>query len=89
MVTEQGPRYADPVYQTAHDDTFSKPVVKGVPAVLPPGVSRKDFDTALDRIAKALGEPAVFRGERLKEYVDPYEIPESGYERNLPGAAVW
>lgn len=89
MVAEQSPRYADPVYQNAHDDTFSQPVVKGIPAVLPPGVSQEDFDKALDQIASALGEHAVFRGENLKEYVDPYEIPESGRERNIPGAAVW
>ncbi|KAF3765572.1 4-cresol dehydrogenase [Cryphonectria parasitica EP155] len=88
MVLEQGSRYADPVYQAAHEDTFSKPVVEGVPAVLPPGVSRQDFDDALEKIAKAIGEGAIFKGEALKEYVDPYEIPEGRYERNLPGAAV-
>lgn len=89
MVAEQGPRYADPVYQNAHDDTFSKPVVEGIPAALPPGVSQKDFDKALDQIASSLGEHAVFRGDKLKDYVDPYEIPEGGRERNIPGAAVW
>lgn len=89
MVAEQGPRYADPVYQNAHDTTFSTPVLKGIPATLPPGVSQEDFDKALDQIASTLGDHAVFRGEKLKEYVDPYEIPEGGHERNIPGAAVW
>lgn len=89
MVAEQAPRYADPVYQTAHDQTFSQPVVKGIPAVLPPGVSASDFDKALSQISAVLGEDAIFRDERLKEYIDPYEIPEGGHERNIPGAAVW
>lgn len=89
MVAEQNPRYADQVYQNAHDDTFSQPVVKDIPTILPPGVSQEDFNKALDQIASALGEHAVFRGEKLKEYVDPYEIPESVHERNIPGAAVW
>lgn len=89
MVAEQAPRYADPEYQAAHDDTFSQPVVKGIPVALPPGVSREDFDKALDQISAVLGEDAIFRGERLKEYIDPYEIPEGGHERNIPGAAVW
>lgn len=83
------PRYADPVYQGAHDLTFSQPVVSGIATVLPPGISRETFDKALAQIAAALGAEAVFQGERLKEYVDPYEIPESRYERNIPGAAVW
>lgn len=89
MAEEQDPRYADPIYQAAHDDTFSHPIIKEIPAVLPPGVSQEDFDTALDRIAVALGEHAVFRGEKLKEYVDPYEIQEENHDRKIPGAAVW
>lgn len=86
---EQAPRYADPVYQTAHDEAFRTPIIKGIPNVLPPGVTQEDFDKALSQISSALGADAVFRGERLKEYVDPYEIPEGGHERNVAGAAVW
>lgn len=89
MVAEHTPRYADAEYQTAHDQTFSQPVVKDIPAVLPPGVTREDFDKAVSQISEALGEDAVFKGEKLKEYIDPYEIPEGGHERNIPGAAVW
>lgn len=88
MAPQQTPRYADPIYQKAHDETYSKPVIKEIPAVLPPGVSRGEFDNALDQLTSALGENAVFRGEGLKEYVDPYEVPERG-SRNIPGAAVW
>lgn len=83
------PRYADPVYQAAHDDTFRTPIIEGISAILPPGVTREDFDSALNQIAETLGEHAIFKGEKLKEYVDPYEIPEGGHERKIPGAAVW
>lgn len=83
------PRYSDPIYQSAHDDTFSKPVVKEIETVLPPGVSQADFDGALREFREALGENGVFAGSGLKEYVDPYEIPESGKPRNVPSAAVW
>lgn len=88
MASQQAPRYADPVYQKAHEGTFSSPVVEGIPSVLPPGVTQAEFDKALDQLATALGEHAVFRGEKLREYVDPYEIPERG-PRHVPGAAVW
>ncbi|KAG6354515.1 hypothetical protein INS49_004532 [Diaporthe citri] len=88
MVAQTEPRYADPIYQTAHDNTYNKPIIQGIPDVLPPGVSQNDFDSALKQIAASLGEDSVFRGERLKEYVDPYEIPEGGHERKVPGAAV-
>lgn len=83
------PRYADPVYQAAHDDAFSNPLVAEIEEVLPPGVSREDFDRALDELATALGKDFVFTGKKLKEYVDPYEIPEGAPDRKLPGGAVW
>ncbi len=83
------PRYADPVYQTAHDDAFSKPLFAKIEAVLPPDVSSEDFAQAIKQITEALGKDAVFTGDDLKDYVDPYEIPESGHGRNVPSAAVW
>ncbi|RYP80447.1 hypothetical protein DL769_002474 [Monosporascus sp. CRB-8-3] len=86
--TQPLPRYADPLYQSAHDDTFAKPIIKDIETVLPPGVSRGDFGEALKEIQESLGQDAVFTGSDLREYVDPYEIPESGHERNLPSAAV-
>lgn len=85
----QAPRYADPVYQTAHDETYKFPLVKGIPSVLPPGISQEELDKALAELVAALGEHALFKGERLTEYIDPYEIPESGHGRNVPSAAVW
>lgn len=89
VIQEQAPRYADPVYQTAHDDTFKTPLTNDLPFALPPGVSQKELDKALEQLVTELGEHAVFKGEKLREYVDPYDIPESGHGRNVPSAAVW
>lgn len=89
MATEVPPKYADPLYQTAHDEAFSKPLFAKIEAVLPPGVSSEDFDRALEQLVEALGKDAIFSGDGLKDYVDPYEIPESGHERSVPSAAVW
>ncbi|KAI6082853.1 putative vanilly-alcohol oxidase [Hypoxylon rubiginosum] len=82
------PRYTDPLYQTAHDEAFSKPLFAKVETVLPPDVRPEEFALALEQIVVALGTDAVFTGDDLKDYVDPYEIPESGHERNVPSAAV-
>ncbi|KAK6948854.1 hypothetical protein Daesc_008925 [Daldinia eschscholtzii] len=83
------PKYSDTLYQTAHDEAFSKPLVAKIETVLPPDVSQEDFTLALEKITAALGEDAVFTGDDLKDYVDPYEIPEAGHERSVPGAAAW
>lgn len=87
MVAEHGPRYGDKEYQDAHERVFSNPKTGDLPSVLPPGVSQQDFDKALDQITAVIGEEAVRRGEQLKEFVDPYEVPEKGV-RHIPGAAV-
>lgn len=89
MATAPAPRYTDNLYQSAHDECFSKPLIQGIESVLPPGLSQEDFSRALEELTQALGADAVFSGSALKEYVDPYEIPEAGKERKLPGAAVW
>lgn len=83
------PRYADPEYQEAHDKMFANPLRTTTEQVLPPGVSQSDFDKALEEFVKIVGKDVVFTGANLKEYVDPYEIPEDGHEQKVPGAAVW
>lgn len=83
------PKYSDPLYQTAHEEAFSKPLVAKIETVLPPDVSQEDFASALEQIVAALGNDAVFTGDGLKDYVDPYEIPEAGHERSVPSAAAW
>lgn len=81
--------YDDPEYQAAHLETFSYPLIPGIEVVLPPRVSQESFDAALKELAEAVGKDAVFSAEGLKEYVDPYEIPEAVGERKVPSAAVW
>ncbi|KAI1464416.1 putative vanilly-alcohol oxidase [Daldinia caldariorum] len=82
------PKYSDPLYQAAHEEAFSKPLDAKIETVLPPDVSQEDFTLALEQITAALGTDAVFTGDGLKDYVDPYEIPEAGHERSVPSAAA-
>ncbi|KAH9903843.1 glycolate oxidase [Xylariomycetidae sp. FL2044] len=91
------PRYADPTYQEAHDAIFSRPLVDDdddddeTTLVLPPGgvVSREEFARAVGELVSELGHSAVFTTRRdLREYVDPYDIPEAGHVRSVPSAAV-
>ncbi|KAI0020767.1 glycolate oxidase [Xylariomycetidae sp. FL0641] len=86
--TDLPPRYADPTYQTAHDEIFSKPLSELLESVLPPGVSQDDFDKVVAKLVTALGKENVFTGTNLKEYVDPYDIPEEGVDGKVPSAAV-
>ncbi|GAW26802.1 putative glycolate oxidase [Rosellinia necatrix] len=91
MATVPGlpPAYADPTYQTAHEAVFSTPLTAKIERVLPPGVSDGDFSKAIEKAVRVLGKSAVFTGDDLKYYVDPYDIPEAGKARNIPSAAVW
>lgn len=89
MATSLRSKYADPLYQTAHDEAFSKPLFEKIQVVLPPDVAEEEFALVLEKLIEALGNDAVFSGQGLRDYVDPYEIPESGHERSVPSAAVW
>jgi hypothetical protein len=52
-------------------------------------VAQANFDVAIGDFAAALGEDAAFNGERLSEYVDPYEVPETpDSERKVPSTTV-
>lgn len=91
MAAVQGlpPAYADSTYQIAHEDVFSTPLTGTIEAILPPGVSQDEFSEAIEKVIGVLGKDAVFTGDDLKYYVDPYDIPEAGKVRNIPSAAVW
>jgi hypothetical protein len=89
MAAKQVPTYADSEYQAAHDETFSHPLTRDIESVLPPGVSPENFGFALKELTDVIGQDAVFTGEDLKDYVDPYEIPEAVDQRKVPCAAVW
>lgn len=83
-------RYADPHYQAAHDDTYWHPLDREIPSVLPPGISREKFDDALRQCEQVIGpSSSVYTGQDLKDFVDPYDLPEEGHERKVPGAAIW
>ncbi|KAI1335671.1 glycolate oxidase [Xylariaceae sp. FL0016] len=80
--------YTNPEYQAAHEETFAHPLDGEVEVVLPPGITRQKLDDALKEIADAIGRHAVFSGADLKDYVDPYEIPEAVEQRKIPCAAA-
>jgi len=82
-------RYEDPEYQLAHHDLYLGITKEAPEHILPPGVSQEDFDQAIGEFVAALGDHAVFTGEALRDYTDPYEIPQAGVERKIPSAAVW
>lgn len=82
-------RYDDPEYQQAHNDLFLAIPVGAPESVLPPGVSQEEFGKAIDEFVDALGGKAVFTGDALRDYLDPYEIRQPGVERKVPSAAVW
>ena len=42
--------------------------------VLPPGLSAGDFAESLDALRRIVGAGAVFTGEQLAAYADPYSI---------------
>ncbi|KAK4545293.1 hypothetical protein LTR36_003473 [Oleoguttula mirabilis] len=81
-------RYKDLEYQQAHNDLYLGLSQLAPEHVLPPGVSQQDFDRAISEWVAALGESAVFTGDALRDYLDPYEIPQPGVERKIPSAAV-
>lgn len=83
-------RYPDPRYQAEHDETYAHPLDSEIPEVLPPGVTRQEFDDAMTKCAQVLGENStIFTGSGRKEFVDPYHLPEGGHGRRIPSAAIW
>jgi hypothetical protein len=83
-------KYADPEYEKAHRDTFTIPSQTPIKAVLPPGVRDEDFAQAIREFGSVIGEGAVFVGEALSDYVDPYDLwPDIEGKRKVPSAAVW
>lgn len=82
--------YPDPEYEKAHLDTFSSPGSRPIKPVLPPGISQEKFNKALQELVRVVGQDAVFVGDALAHYVDPYDIHEKDdTKRKVPSAAVW
>jgi hypothetical protein len=82
-------RYEDPEYQLNHQNLFSGALLTPLESVLPPGVDRQQFTTAIADFESVVGKDHVFQGQSLEEYVDPYELWEKEGKRKMPSAAVW
>ncbi|OAL33086.1 hypothetical protein AYO20_07568 [Fonsecaea nubica] len=81
--------YADPEYDRAHQKTFAPPKIAPIKSVLPPNVTRADFETALRDLIAIVGRTQVFIGDALAHYIDPYELYENDEsKRKMPSAAV-
>ena len=81
--------YEDPEYQSTHSTLFSASLTRPLEAVLPPGVTKADFNAAINKFKEVLGEAHVLTGRSLTEYIDPYELQEDPSRRKIPSGAVW
>lgn len=80
--------YPYPEYEAAHQQTFAPPKRK-IPSVLPVGVTKSNFDLSIKELVSAIGVDAVFLGEALAHYVDPYDVYEDNEsKRKVPSAAI-
>ena len=81
--------YTDPEYEDAHVDTYERKPRYAIKPVLPPGVREVDFTQAIQDFISVVGQDAVFVGEALSDYIDPYDIHEAeDNKRKVPSAAV-
>ncbi|KAK4208815.1 hypothetical protein QBC37DRAFT_352799 [Rhypophila decipiens] len=84
--------YPDPEYEQAHVDTYERNPRFPIKPARPPGVREEDFLKAIDEFITVVGKDAVFIGEGLSDYIDPYDIHEAdneqGGKRQVPSAAV-
>jgi hypothetical protein len=77
-------QYLDPLQQEAHEAFF---IIgrDGPPGVLPPGVTKAQFDRVLSQLRQATGDEHVVVGNDLVSFVDPFAVNED----HIPSAAVW
>jgi len=78
----------DAEYQSTHYNLFRDSITVPLKSVLPPGVSRDTFDTAIEKYKSVVGDAQVYQGNALTEYIDPYELHEAEGTRRMPSAAV-
>src|SRR3569833_2802188 len=86
MADAREPTYADLAYQAAHEDTYSHPLTVDVESILPPGISRESFDSALTELTGVTD--AVFTGDAIKVYGFPFVFPVAVNVRIKPCAGV-
>lgn len=82
------PAYVDAEYQSTHYNLFKDSITVPLRSVLPPGITREDFNTAIRKYINVVGEEQVYQGDGLAEYIDPYELHEAEGTRRMPSAAV-
>jgi hypothetical protein len=66
--------YLDKEYQSTHYNLFKDSITVPLKSVLPPGVTREDFDKAVQGYKEVVGEDQVYQGDGLTEYIDPCVI---------------
>lgn len=80
--------YLNEEYQSTHYNLFKESITSPLRQILPPGVTKDDFEAAIKKYQNAVGEDQVLQTEDLVEYIDPYELREGEGERKMPSAAV-
>ena len=89
MSTTLPKTYPHADYEAAHQSTYERAPRHPIKPVLPPGVREADFAKALEGFIGAVGKDAVFVGEGLSDYIDPYDVHEADEsKRKVPSAAV-
>jgi hypothetical protein len=90
MSTTIPPTYSDADYEAAHQATYERAPRHPIRPVLPPGVREADFAKAVQEFIDVVGKDAVFIGDGLSDYIDPYDVHEADdAKRKMPSAAVW
>lgn len=90
MSTTIPPTYPDADYEAAHQATYERAPRHPIKSILPPGVREADFAKAVQEFIAVVGEDAVFIGDGLSDYIDPYDVNEADEsKRKVPSAAVW
>jgi hypothetical protein len=80
--------YQDGDLQAKHEALFCNSTLCPLEPILPPNVSKSDFEHALVAFANVVRRENVVTGPSLVNYVDPYQMWYEE-ERNVPSAAVW
>lgn len=79
----------DAEYEDAHEGTYERKPRYAIKPVFPLGVPEVDFTQAIQDFISIVGLDAVFIGEALSDYIDPYDIHEAeDGKRKVPSAAV-
>jgi hypothetical protein len=70
-MSPSAPAYLDEEYQSTHYNLFKDSITVPLKSVLPPGVTRQDFEKAIQQYKGVVGDDQVYQGDGLTEYIDP------------------